>query len=376
LKYYISYWSEKGKRAENEDSYLVCKLQKGLILLAVADGMGGHSGGKIASNLAIKFLKEKSKKIWKKARYNLEEFKNSIPLIFEEINKEILKVSSENLELKDMGTTLVCVFIQKENIITANVGDSRAYLITRENIEKLTIDESVIADSLKRGIIKEEEVESSPYKNALFNFIGNENFTPPKIYPKENFFYKLPKDSAVLLTSDGVHNFLKEMAILNSLTYYKNLKESAKFLVNLALKKGSNDNLTAIIFKKGKFLTSKGKFLILLEKVLYFLLILLLILIFFISFKTYNYISAKEKFKPVYAKMEEIGEKKYKIVLLKSGKYKFIKGDKIDVGILRDGRFIVLSNGIIKNSNGEIECYIFQGIENIKKDKVYLIKRK
>jgi len=225
MDYY--YVSEKGLREQNEDYFIAGKVND-FFVFAVADGIGGHSGGELASKIAITELKEAVKR------------KGSIGLVegFEKANSTIF--SENEIRNSNMGTTLVAFIVNKKftEYFVANVGDSRAYLFN-DKIWK-TKDHSLVQELVNKGALSEEEAVNHPQKNIITKALGLEKNVKPDIYKE------ITKVSAVILCSDGLSDYVSNKEIIDIVERNKP-KIACKKLVKKALENGSKDNITVIV---------------------------------------------------------------------------------------------------------------------------------
>ena len=228
------------KRRNNEDSYLIEKIElyadgkkRMLYVLGVADGMGGHKSGEVASKIVVE-------------RLSTLPFTYvyggpiSIRKLIEYINR---KIYDENMVTeKNMGTTLVGVILDENHIgYIFNVGDSRAYLYRKGNLLRLTKDHSVVQEMIDRGEITEKEAANHPDRHKITMAIGTKESVSPDIYNVEF----MPGD-ILLLCTDGVHDMLGDMEIRDIIMKNKKFNELASEIVSAANEKGGEDNITVI----------------------------------------------------------------------------------------------------------------------------------
>ncbi len=232
-----------GKRENNEDSVLAKNLGD-IHLLAVADGLGGHSAGETASRLAVVELEETVKKA---VGQGITDFKTILQNAFEKAGREISRLGRENAEYRDMGTTLVAALIKDGKGVAANVGDSRAYLIGSE-IRQVTVDHSLVQELVDKKVISKEEAFQHPQGNIVTKVMGAES-TEGEVQPD---FYEVElSDSVLLLCSDGLSDVLRDEEIREIvLKKSSSLKEACDLLISEALKKGGRDNITVILAKR------------------------------------------------------------------------------------------------------------------------------
>lgn len=217
------------QRKTNEDSWYLDLSKK---IVAVADGMGGHKAGEIASQTVKKYLENDSDVEGK-----------GFSKIFQEINKTIILCAEENEEYKGMGTTFTLVKIKDNKILVGHIGDSRAYLLRNGKIMQMTTDHTMVNELLKLEGITPEQAKDHPYKHVLSRALGVE-----KNISIEEKTYKLEEGDFLLLSTDGLHGMLSDLEIVT--TFIENdyeIEETGKNLMRKALEKGGKDNITFII---------------------------------------------------------------------------------------------------------------------------------
>jgi protein phosphatase len=234
------------KRKSNQDSFFIGNEQR---LFIVADGMGGHNGGDIASQMAIKLLPEVLSESLKKTPD-----KNPSVLLEEAIsvtNNSLKSFSDSHSELVGMGTTLVSFFFKGQNVYIGNVGDSRAYLISQKKMFQLSRDHSMVQEKLNLGIYNRDQAALDPQKNILVRTVG---FDPT--VEVDVFTYKVIKNDIFLCCSDGVHGKVSDEDIIFLINEcipdpgqatQKMADQVISSLINLANENGGQDNSTAIL---------------------------------------------------------------------------------------------------------------------------------
>jgi serine/threonine protein phosphatase PrpC len=230
------------KRKTNQDSYYMGMDSK---LFIVADGMGGHNGGDIASQMAIKVLPEFIHK-----NVNLEPVQLLTSSI-KESNNAIKQFGETHAELVGMGTTVVCFYFKAHNIYIGNIGDSRAYLVNQKKIFQLTQDHSLVQEKLNYGVYNREQAALDPQKNVLVRTLGYEDDVEVDV-----FVYKVNKNDIFLCCSDGLHGKVSDEDMLYLMNKYlpdpatatqKDADQVIQALIDLALENGGQDNITAIL---------------------------------------------------------------------------------------------------------------------------------
>jgi len=233
------------KRTNNEDSY-VCHSFKNLPqsrhLIAVADGMGGHRAGEIASALAIVSIKENLIARFKNHTVFNSDFKDALENSIQEANSKIFLQSSHSKDKMGMGSTLVAALLSKNHALISNVGDSRAYLIRHKQIEQITTDHNWKSEQLQLGELNEEDIKGSPYKDLITRSLGLSAETEIDSFPIE-----AQLEDYLLLCSDGLHSLLSEKDILKIIRKFKDPKTICKRLIEAANKRGGHDNTTVVV---------------------------------------------------------------------------------------------------------------------------------
>lgn len=226
-------------RSMNQDFEFASETAIGNLpnLFVVADGMGGHKAGDLASRYTVEVL-------LKSIRANKE--KNPIKVIrtaIEEANRCVLQKAEEDEELMGMGTTVVVATIVGHYMYVANVGDSRLYLI-RDDIRQITKDHSLVEEMVRRGKLRKEEARNHPNKNVITRAVGAE-----KDVVIDFFDLRLRKDDIVLLCSDGLSNMLEDEEIRNIVKSDEGIEKIAKELIIAANRNGGKDNITVVLVK-------------------------------------------------------------------------------------------------------------------------------
>lgn len=227
--------SDIGKvRKINQDWAEIRNFQDNSCLVVVCDGIGGTSGGEVASKAAaleVCDYFEKNQKLEIKSRI-LESIKSA--------NDKILQIAKSDNKISDLGTTCVVAFLKNNDLYVANVGDSRAYLISENKIKQITNDHSVVNELLMQGKITSDEAKIANNKNIITRALGSLNSTPD--------FYEMniKNNDKILICTDGLTNCLSNEEIYNILT--KNSPEKAiEVLITNANQNGGTDNITAAL---------------------------------------------------------------------------------------------------------------------------------
>ena len=230
-----------GERPYQEDSVLVQKLSDGRLLVAVADGMGGHAAGEVASALALETLVQA-----------LEEgigIDKAVQLANREVHDKAKDPGKHG-----MGTTLTAALVDDGEFMIANVGDSRGYLISDAGIRQITEDHSFVAEAMKRGQ-SEAEAMNTPYRDALTRSIGTSAEVEVDVFGP----FPVETDTALLLCSDGLYKTLDDGDLRRIYVESGSPRGAAQTLVSSALENGSDDNITVAIAEYGEVPRVQGQ---------------------------------------------------------------------------------------------------------------------
>ena len=233
-------------RDHNEDSVNIVKNGMGEHMLIVADGMGGHRAGEVASKIAVDHLSERFKKLSSigNKRDAVDWLKENILII----NSEIIKYANKNREALGMGTTLVVAILTEEFLIFGNIGDSSGYVIKNKKLHKVTKDHSLINVLIEAGELTEEDAINYPKKNVLMKALGASETIEPDEFDVETSV------DGIFLASDGLTNMLNDKqieAVLNEKDL--SIEEKLKKLVRKSNSRGGTDNISiAYLLKEEK----------------------------------------------------------------------------------------------------------------------------
>lgn len=238
--YYIS---DTGKvRTHNEDSVTIVKNLSGEYLMVVADGMGGHKAGEVASSIVVNGLSDKFKKL--ESIGEKQEAVNWIRENVSELNDAIFKYTDEFKESKGMGTTLVLSIVTKEYVLFGNVGDSSGFVMKKENLYKVTKDHTLVNLLVETGELTAEEAENHPRKNVLMRALGANNPVDVDIFDVDT------SCDGILLYSDGLTNMLSVSQIEKVLNSDLTLEEKVVKLVRKSNLRGGTDNVSIAYLDK------------------------------------------------------------------------------------------------------------------------------
>lgn len=238
------YLTDKGLvRDHNEDSVIIVENSLGSCLMAVADGMGGHQAGEVASSIAISYLGKRFNESFSKM--NKVDAVNWIKMSVSEINSLIFKYTEEHPETKGMGTTLVLALITDEYILFGNIGDSSGFVIKDDKLHKVTHDHTLVNLLITAGELTEEEARNHPRKNILMNALGIND-------PVDIDIFDCSLDiNGIMLCSDGLTNMLSNENIEKVLIDEElSIEEKTSKLIRKANNRGGNDNISVAYLKK------------------------------------------------------------------------------------------------------------------------------
>ncbi len=235
--------SDTGKvRAANEDYFLNEKISENEYLFIVADGMGGHQAGDVASKLASETFFESYRALRKKGIPIHAAMEQAV----RKANSVVFRKAAADIEKRGMGTTFSALVIAGMKAAIAHVGDSRIYLMRKHRVKRLTTDHSFVEKLVEEGRISADEARDHPQKNVLYMSLGaRESFTPEML---TDIF--LEDGDALVMCSDGLSNMVDDESLMN-LTLGDYPEESAEALVRLANDHGGADNITVQVIRLG-----------------------------------------------------------------------------------------------------------------------------
>ncbi len=231
-------------RDNNEDSYYADE-NNGCVFI-VADGMGGHNAGEIASKMAIEIIEDYINKKWGSISASTDyDVHVALREAILEANKKIYEKSLLNIEYDGMGTTITIAVILNNKVYFGHIGDSRAYQIANNEITQLTEDHTLVCELLKNGSITETEARNHPKKNIITKALGTDINIEPDIFSVDI----INKDSIIVLCTDGLTNMVNDDEIKECFLKYSNLEKSCDELVDLANGRGGYDNMTVLAIR-------------------------------------------------------------------------------------------------------------------------------
>lgn len=242
--------SHVGRVRKNNEDYCMGEVikvneEETLGIFALADGMGGHKKGEVASEIAVKnilaYLKEN---LLQHNSIKIDYVDDIIKQAYNNVNSIIYNQSLKQEEYRGMGTTLVIAILYKEDLYVANVGDSRCYMLSNNYLNRISVDHSVVEELVRANIITEEEAIHHPHRNRITRAIGTDEMVVVDIFNK-----KISENDVVLLASDGLTGCVYEEDIKNILQQNKSISEINDDLINIANDISGRDNVSVVLIK-------------------------------------------------------------------------------------------------------------------------------
>ena len=228
-------------RESNEDSYFI---NDKVGLYVVADGMGGHEGGEIASEIAVKTVGKMLSTYLDSCQENTQ---HAVHEALQKANDEIIQMKKRYIEFTNMGTTIVLSIFLNDLHYFSHLGDSRIYLYNKKDeLIQLTIDDSLVMGMVKRGIINEEQARTHELKNIVTRYLGTADLDLPEVK-----YCHLKVEDCILLCTDGLTGMLEDKEILSIIK--RNISTGPQSVCNALIeqanKNGGKDNITVIVIQ-------------------------------------------------------------------------------------------------------------------------------
>lgn len=237
--------SDMGLVRQNNEDVWAQLPSIGLFLLA--DGMGGHQAGEVAAKETVASLcKVLKKKLISSKDSSFLEMQEILKKAIIHVNNLVYRMGRSSKELRGMGTTLCCLWFQREGLIFAHVGDSRIYRLRNENFEQLTKDHSLFRDLVDQGQLNDLQATDFIYKNIITKAIGTESKVDPTVNSTD-----VQVGDTYLMCSDGLSDLLSAKEIAAILKESISKEAAAEALVKRANAEGGRDNITVVIVKIG-----------------------------------------------------------------------------------------------------------------------------
>lgn len=238
-------------RQFNEDFYACTVDESGRVLAIVADGMGGHQAGDVASLMAVEGILRELHDL--KPELEREDARERLMNALLVTNEAVFKHAAEHPECNGMGTTVVCALIDDQGGVLAHVGDSRIYLYNADGLKQQTEDHTLVQELMKSGQITFEQAAIHPQRNVIMRALGTEKDV--RIDLGE---FSWEQDDVLLLCSDGLTNKVSKTQIEAMLGSQLPLKEQVDALVQQALDAGGEDNVTLVAVRNGEAAVKSG----------------------------------------------------------------------------------------------------------------------
>jgi PPM family protein phosphatase len=230
-------------REKNEDSFSMIRNQDdGSVVIIVADGMGGHRAGGMASKLTCDMVEHEFQQRLQKGNIVDENIEELLKQITEKANRELLDVASKDDETKGMGTTLTVMVLEGNELVISHVGDSRVYFVGETGLEQITVDHSYVQELLDNGTITIEEALTHPSRNVITRAIGGDQSIDTDIYRRN-----INPKNMFLACTDGLTNMLTDEEIYDVIKGEGDVSYKAKALIDFANNKGGTDNVTVVL---------------------------------------------------------------------------------------------------------------------------------
>lgn len=228
-------------RSNNEDSFTVLKgIDEFTYLVVIADGMGGHQRGELASSTAVHYCSERLSKLIH-PDMSIKDAEETLIDVIAKTNVKVYLQSLETEENKGMGTTLTVGLFLNDHLIIGHVGDCRAYLLRGSKFKQLTKDHTLVQAMVDHGDLTAEQALTHPKRNVITRALGTAELTLADSYK-----IRIQKDDKILFSTDGLHDYVSIADVKNILLSEKNPDVAAALLVDLANHEAGADNVTVI----------------------------------------------------------------------------------------------------------------------------------
>lgn len=237
------YLTDPGKvRTHNEDSVVIMTNKNDETLMIVADGMGGHRSGEIASSIVVSHVGKSFSNL--ETLGTKEDTKEWMKNVISESNVLIYKYTLDNPDSMGMGTTIVMSVITKDYLLFGNIGDSSGYVLKNNHLHKITVDHTLVNLLVKSGELTEEEAREHPRRNVLMRALGTNMSVEMDIFDVET------EVDGILLCSDGLTNMLKDDQIAKVLIEESTIENRVKKLIIKSNNRGGTDNISIAFVEK------------------------------------------------------------------------------------------------------------------------------
>lgn len=227
-------------RKNNEDFRAVLNVGQDTVFV-IADGMGGHAVGELASRTAVEYVLSALPRELETAK-NKKEIEDVLHLIIEKANVRVYLESLDNKEFQGMGTTLTIAVLRDWRLYVSHIGDCRVYLMHGSTLDRLTVDHTLVQELVDSGSITQEEALTHPKRHVLLKSLGVNEYMSPDTYS-----FDISEGDLILMCTDGLYGYVEETEIRTILRRHKDLNACAGQLVSAANRMGGKDNVTVIL---------------------------------------------------------------------------------------------------------------------------------
>lgn len=236
-----TFLTDRGRvRSHNEDAGGIYYNSTNQLLAVIADGMGGHQAGDVASKMAITQIDKQWKNTKKFEKPN--EIEEWLLNTIQEINKSIYEYAQNNQECEGMGTTLVIVVHIDEFLTVAHIGDSRCYLLNQDKLKQVTEDHSLVNALVQSGQISRDDAKHHPRKNVVLRALGSELQVDADIKT-----ISIDENEKVLLATDGLTDKILDEELFEIINKHDDIHLACQELIDLANNRGGEDNISLIL---------------------------------------------------------------------------------------------------------------------------------
>lgn len=236
----IAFQTDVGQqRDDNQDYVGTFTNDAGLTLAIIADGIGGHQGGDVASTMAVTHMGHSFEETNVKEPIEAYQW---LAMQVKNENQAIIEKSNKYKDLNGMGTTLVAAILFQDKMVLGNIGDSRGYLLRDGKFQQLTEDHSLVNELVKKGMMTAEEAQRNPKKNIITRTLGISKEAETDIS-----VYRLDKNDQLLLCTDGLSNMVSNEEIAEVLSSSRSIDDKCQELIMQANQAGGPDNITVLV---------------------------------------------------------------------------------------------------------------------------------
>ena len=228
-------------RKENQDSYAIQEMPSQHLVCVVCDGMGGAAGGQVASRIAVSMYISELQKVLT-AEMTPEQIREASSYAVSLANEAIRSAASEQEEYQNMGTTLVAAVAYQGGMVVSNVGDSRAYHISKNGITRVTKDHSLVECMVDQGTITAEEARRHPSRNLITRALG-----PDSDAKCDGYICEMEAGDFLLLCTDGLVDTVSDQEILFEVVHGAGMDDCLDRLLEISKQHGAPDNVTAVL---------------------------------------------------------------------------------------------------------------------------------